>query len=479
MIAVAAWTGPAVLAVIAVRVFTGDALAPVMLLLVGLAPLIALARPYERVPATPAHAALALPGLACIVAANAVVVADLARPEGIPRWVAPSVVFLLAAVPLVVKSAETWSLTAAVALFAAAIPVVVAGLVTATTPWTAWGQVASRSALTFTERSGWVTDGGTLTAPTTLTFDEPHRVTALAPAVWRVTELDAGRATTRDRRLEAGEAVTLRPGEQLMVDAGARLRFERGKRVPGASPNGVEWADPPARRSIGGGLAALSLTVSVLGAALALVPPVHGVAATTAVASAATPITLAVVAACTGTYAVYVAPELGLAGGLGAPLFELPAAVVGRASATSMTAVAVVAILGLFAASCAALAARVERVVSAATAGATRPIAPLVWLSIAAGAAAATLIGADGARWLVVGCGLLAATWGAPVAAGAPPRATLVGAGAGAVVFALLTALGTASPTAGLGDYPALVAAPVAWAVAWLFGCRALRPLTQ
>ena len=73
-------------------------------------------------------------------------------------------------------------------------------------------------------------------------FDEEHRLTA--PAGGRlVTRIrDGDRVTDREWTLGPGQSVTLRPSDQLLRSAALRLRFEAGKRVPGAPPSGVAWA---------------------------------------------------------------------------------------------------------------------------------------------------------------------------------------------------------------------------------------------
>ena len=113
-------------------------------------------------------------------------------------------------------------------------------------PWGAWRAVASRSALTFSELSPWVTEGRTLARSTTLDFNEAHQVTALSPVVYRM--LEPGRF--REGQLHAGESLSLRAGDRLVLDAGARLRFEAGKRIPGSPASGVAWADPPERSGL-------------------------------------------------------------------------------------------------------------------------------------------------------------------------------------------------------------------------------------
>src|SRR5207245_6721564 len=134
------------------------------------------------------------------------------------------------------------------------VAVIAATLVVAA--WGGWREVASRPALTFGERSPWVTDGRTLARPIALDFTEGHRVTALSPATYRVVE--PGRF--REWQLRPGETLSLRAGDRLVLDAGARLRFEAGKRIPGAPASGVVWADPPVDRRLTSRLQAAAQT---------------------------------------------------------------------------------------------------------------------------------------------------------------------------------------------------------------------------
>src|SRR3989442_1636821 len=141
------------------------------------------------------------------------------------------------------------------------------------TPWEAWSALASRPALVFRERSAWVTEGAVLLVPTTLVFSEPHRITALGEAVFRVVERDGGRVVVREWRLANGEGLALRPGDRLDLAAGVRVRFEPGKRVPEAPLSGVTWADPR-ERGLGTALATfLAALVTLASGALVLLPP--------------------------------------------------------------------------------------------------------------------------------------------------------------------------------------------------------------
>src|SRR2546426_703331 len=190
------------------------------------------------------------------------------------------------------------------------LTVVVIGVTVAATPWTAWSRAASQPALTFGQTSAWVTEGRPLEGSTTLVFTEPHRVTALSPGVYRVIEEGAQRSVTREGRLAAGDALTLRPGARRARAAGTRIRFEPGKRVPGSAASGVAWAEPPERRSPGTAAHALGAALTLVGGALALLPPLGPLAWRGAAAGPALLLALTLAAICWGTYAVYVAPEL-------------------------------------------------------------------------------------------------------------------------------------------------------------------------
>src|SRR3989449_6305357 len=95
-----------------------------------------------------------------------------------------------------------------------------------------------------------ISDGRRLERSTTLVFTEPHRVTALNPGVYRVVEEvvegDAPRSVTREWRLAAGEALTLRPGDRLILEAGAPGRLPGRKRAPGRAAPGGARGGPPA-----------------------------------------------------------------------------------------------------------------------------------------------------------------------------------------------------------------------------------------
>jgi hypothetical protein len=307
--------------------------------------------------------------------------------------------------------------------------------------------------------------------PTTLAFDEPQRVTAITNAVWRVTERDGQRAITRERRVAVGDTVVFRPGDQLAVEPGARVRFEAGKRVPGAVASGVAWADPAERRGLASALLGGGLAVGLLGAAIALVPPVRDVRPGPAFA-ATLPLLFGTTAVVSGVYAMYVAPDIAVGAAPATVLHGLPRAVLSAAAAAPLVAASGVAVLALHAASAASLLARVR----AALPGATEASAvPVVWVAIVAAAAGAVVSGVGAATWLTLGVGLLTSSWTAPVLAGAGPRATTAGAAVGAAVFALGLALGKLHGIEILRDQAVILAAPAAWAIAAALGRAADR----
>lgn len=465
--AVAAWTGPAALALVASHVFAGHPTAPLAALLVAVAPCVALVRACDALPATTTHAALALPGLAAIVAANAALIGEFARAEALPWWLAPGVACVFALLPLAPSRPSAWNAALGIGLVGALAPLVAVAAVTTAPPWTAWQRVASRAALVFDERGEWVTSGRAIAMRTTLAFDEPQRVTAGTNAVWRVTEREVtreARAVTRERRVATGDVVAFRPGDQLLVEPGARLRFEAGKRVPGTVASGVVWADPPERRGPGGALLAAGLVLGLLGAAVALVPPVRGERTAPAFA-AALPLVFGTAAVASGVYAMYVSPDIALGAGPATVLHRLPRAVLSGTAAAPLVAASGVAVLALHAASAASLLARVR----AALPGADG-VSTVVWVAITAGAGGAVLSGIGAATWLMLGVGLLASAWTAPLLAGGSPRATTIGAAVGAAVFAVGAAVGMLRDVEILRDQAVILAAPAAWAVAAALG---------
>jgi hypothetical protein len=266
----------------------------------------------------------------------------------------------------------------------------------------------------------------------------------------------------RDWRLAAGDAISLRPGDTLTAAAGSRLRFEPGKRVPGAAPSGAAWADAAARVPAA---RALGLLATFALGACAVVPAAGrrvGVAPAIALA-------LSLGATSWGVYATLAAPEVGLAGSPAEALLSLPRAVA-PSRALPAGALAAVVLLGLLALFVAAADALRERISGA---GGVR--FPIIWPAVMAAAALTAAVAVvDPWTPLTAGLGLAGAAIAAPrLGAGNGARRVLgwpleaIGALFGAAVYAGLTLLSALLPAAlaPLGVTPVLAAAPAAWTV--------------
>jgi hypothetical protein len=459
--AVAAWTGPALLAILAGRTLAGDADAPFLAVALVVAPLVALCRrPAPDARGLPAGLALAA-SVGLVLWAHFLVLADALGALGAARWQVLAVAAAAAALAAHVPPGAGWRAglpLAAAALLVLAVAAVGAGL--GLSPHAAWGAAASRAALVFGPASPAVTDGAVFSRGVTLAFTEAHRVGAAGPGVFRVVEHEPRGSTVREWRLGAGDALTLRAGDALVVEAGARVRFEAGKRVPGAPPSGAEWAEPAARAAPGALAGWLGALVTLLGGALALVAPVRA----TRLAALAAPLLAtapALVAVAWGVYAVSAAPELALAATAAEPLVRLPSLALGEPRGTLVAVAVAAALLGLFVAAAWALRERVR--------GVAGGLAPFLWAGLCVAAAVAALWPADPWRVAQAGLGLAAAAWAAPALGARGARALDAGAvAAGALAFAALAAGGAWLPDwlGVLARHPALGAAPLAWALA-------------
>lgn len=458
---IAAWLQPALVVALAFRVTAGAPDAPWLALAALVAPLVALlaaARPPARNPVTAAVAGVTV---TLLLAADLLVAADAATLLGGARWQGAA----LAALPALAVAAwpaarrlSPYALAAAMAALLigpAALAAAAGGA-----PWTAWHRSGVRAALTFPEQSPWVQGGQWFARATTLRFTEGQRVVTQESGVYRVVERDAATPTVREWRLAAGDALTLRPGDELSVEAGARLRFEAGRRVPGAPASGVEWADAPARgpRLLPVALGAL---VTLLGGALALVPP-----ARRGLAAAAGPLVLLAATSGALTWGVYAAstPDLVLGGALPAPLLRLPTVALGARAGVPLALLTGAALLLLLAAAAVALHQRL--------AAAASPAIEL-WAAVVVVATAIALWPLDAWRVLMVGVGLAAAAW-APARLATSSVGAVAGPIVGGVAFVALAALPAAAASApawleALARYPALVAFPL--------GCLAARAM--
>ncbi len=453
---VAAWTGPVLVGALTTRVAAGAPDAPMLVLAAVIAPLVALLQPRGNdAPHAVSTAATAV-SVTLILAASFVPLGDAAALLGAQRWLGIVVAAILVALPALIPDGDRWRIAALAAGGGALVLalVVLAGA-TALSPLSAWRDAAARPMLVFSAHSPWITEGGGWFARrTTLTFDEGHRLVAVAPGTFRVVERDGTNDVVRDWRLAAGDPLSVRPGDRVTVDAGSRVRFQAGKRVPGAAASGAAWAEAGRSPFVGSVAALLTLMLGAIG----LVPP----AGRRGFAAPATLLVVALAAASWGVYAVVTAPEVMLSGSLAEPFLRVPGAVPG---ARGLVLLAIGALLGLFIAAAGALR---ERLV--ALAGARGSAA---WLLAVAVAAVASLAPFDPWFLLMTGLGTAAATLAAPRLAGAggvrvvgwPLQA--VGALAGGIVFVVVAALGPRLPAAlaVVAEWPVLLAAPAAWLV--------------
>ena len=485
--AVAAWTGPALVVAVVGGVMAGGVEAPLLVLAALAAPLLGLllAAP-EAGDAARGRVALAIVVVtaACVLGAGFRAITDLGRVLGVESRAT------LGAAAALVLLATVWPgrhrvAASALGLGAAVLLVatVILGVSAGAPPWTVWSRVASRGAFELGSHSPWVQEGALVLEPTTLTFTEPHRVTAVTAGVYRVAERDRSPITLREWRLSAGDSLALRPGDQLSIPVGARVRFETGKRVPGAPVSGVAWADRPGAPTAGRLAGWLGLTVTLTGGALALVRPIAPPSRASALLAPVTVLTVVLAAAFWGVYAVDAAPELSIGAPPAASLAGLPAVVAGNPWRARLLGTTVVALGSLLVASAAALRQRLvdlaEIVAGRPGSWARRPVIGIVaWLIVVGAATAGSTWIADGWWLFLQGTGLAAASFVGPLVAtrgGAGAwRSGMAGVLAGAGLFVTLAVVASwlAPPAAGLAgvltQYPALVVAPASWLVAAL-----------
>jgi hypothetical protein len=474
ILAVAAWTSPVLLALVAARAFSGGPDAPALALTALVAPLLAWLGPpagSERRPNV--VAALAVSAAAgFILWANLLLFADVGGLLGWPRWAAGVLATLVALVTLELAQAPGVARRGGLALLSTSalgfVALVVAvALALAASPWGAWRAAASRSALTFSELSPWVTEGRVLVTPTALDFTETHRVTALGLATYRV--LEPGRF--REGQLRAGESLTLRAGDRLVLDAGARLRFEAGKRIPGSPASGIAWADPPERGAFSTVAETLGVLITLVGGALALVGVGPALGARAVYVGTGLLVALVLSSLCLGVFGAFAAPALSIGAPAVAAIFDLPTVIVPGPRGRVLGATGAIVLLVLFATTALALRDVLQRAWrepepedAGAAGGGVKLVRPIMRLFLL-GAGAASLWGGEASRVLMLGLGLAASATLAPRLADGEPSARLAGSLVGAGAFVVLSILGSRLPTwAGIvGAYPVLAALPVAW----------------
>ena len=454
--AAAVWLQPVLLTAVVLRVAAGDAEAPWLALGALVAPLVALLAATRRpLGANPVTATAAVLAITLGLAADFAVAGDAAGLLGAGPWVGVGAAAALAVlVPLLPAARHIGPAVLVLAALGLVLPLAAVASRTWAAPWTAWSHGGRPAALTFPDASGWVQTGERFPRPARLSFTEGQRVTVLSAGLYRVVERDATPPTVREWRLGAGETLALRPGDELAVEAGARLRFEAGRRVPSAPATGVAWADAPTR---GPWMlpAALGALVTLVGGALALVPPLDGRGRP---AAAGPLVLMATVTAAVGwgVYAGAAAPDLALGGSTLAPLLRLPPRALGVHSGAVLAALVLGAVGVLLVTAAIALRGRL-----AVTAGSR----PAVWAAVVAGATALAAWSPDPWRLLLLGLGLAAAAW-TPARLADGRAAALAGSSVGAAVFVALAALPVLVPGGGiwletLARYPALVALPL------------------
>ena len=466
-----------VLAILAGSVATGDAGAPALVACIAAAPVLSLVAPGIRARlARPGPADLVIvAGLMLVLAANFVVVGDLARLLGLTGahgLVAGAVVALAV---IAWRASEAWC--GVIGLLGVAAVVAPIGLVVLAggPPWAAWAALASRPALTFDARSSWVAGGRAIGERTTLTFTEPHRVVAVSASTWRVSEDGRGRVPTREWRVGAGDVLTLRPGDQLTLERGARVRFEAGRRVPTAPTSGVAWADGPAQPALHRLVAVVGIALTLVAGGLTLGPA--SAVPTGRVEASGVPLltgAFVVVGALWGLYGVALVPELALVPRALAPISEALDRVGGAVGRPLLIAGLAAGVIALLAGMLLSWRLRVmEAVRGAATSLGGRTLSTGAVVAMAGGlvlaSAAVGLRDDDPWNLFALGLGLIAAGAVAPRLAGGGTRGELAGAITGVVVFGVIAIDGARWPlAAAFVHHPALVAAPAAWVTARL-----------
>jgi hypothetical protein len=462
---------------LAARVFAGDVTAPLVALLVVLAPLLALLPGGGRRGDAPGPGVVStvvgLSALGMVLSANVMVVTAVAGLVGVPSQQSMTLVGVSACLILVCRRAPFVSSLAFISGIAGLTVVVAAmGVALPAAPWTTWAQLASRSALAFSPGTAWVTDGRTLPRPTTLVFDEAHQVTALSGGVFRVEERERGDGTVQERRLNPGDSLMLRASDRLTIPPDVRVRFEAGKRIPGAPRSGVAWAEPPRHPSWPTLVEALGLALTMTGGAVMLLGG-HSRATrlSTAVAVPLLLIALAFSASSWGVYAMWFAADLGLGASSLTPLLAAVHLSLDGKEPAYLPLLGALALGMLFVATGAGLANRMAVLTESRRADEARPATRLLpdvlWLGMLAAAAMLSQYELEPETMLRLGLGLGASAWAAPRLGGAH-GGIAAGAVTGAVVFlGLSIAHALALPAVGLlGPYPALVAAPAATVVA-------------
>jgi hypothetical protein len=413
--------------------------------------------------------------VAVLLWANLILAGDVVAWLGAPRWHGVA----LAAAGALFLTAWPGSERLSVALLLVsglgfAAPLIVIARDSGIGPLRAWDQVAARPAFRFPPGSPWVTTGRELRldhGQDGIVFEEEHRLTAAGPGVVRARTRDGAVVSEREWQLEAGQAVTLRAGDQLRATPGLRVRFEADKRVPGAPASGVAWAGEHWDMANG-----LGFAVTMLGAAMALLPSdVLERPPRWRVTLAGLGLTIPFLwAQGWAVYGALRAPDLFLGGVTLDRLVELPSlALGGSAWGWRLQAMLLVAGLAGFLVSSVALRERLSRLDPTGRGDIGDDLG--LWLGVFAVTAMASLWPLD--PWSLVRLALGAAASALAPAMLFPPPPHRAGAAtvAGAVGLALFLGLSALSQLRGAAPglvgvvltYPAVVAMPAGLCVLW------------
>jgi hypothetical protein len=279
---------------------------------------------------------------------------------------------------------------------------------------------------------------------------------------------DGGRVREGKRMANPGQPIVLRPGDRLVADTAIPLRFEGGKRIPGAPLSGIDWADRPLRPRLAALLSFLGLGATLVGGAAALVTMSGRPAIASRSGASLAGLLLLVIlfwGECWAVYAAAFTPELFL-GGVRAPaLIEMPALIFSGSRWSRWLSWAVVA--GLLSWLLASAASLRGSIASRGTA---------FWVGLVVAAGALSLWPLAPWRLALASLGLGASTLAPLALAGAQAshsRAAGVALVTGLVLYSAIAVTGrflvAGENWAGvIAEHPALVVAPLVCGILWV-----------
>ena len=392
--------------------------------------------------------------------ANAIVAGDVAPVFGVARWQALVVAVVVGWAALAWRGAtRLLPAIAVVAVVGLGLPLAELVRQAGTGPIAAWDHLATQPAFRFPSSSAWVTEGRSLgpsRARMSVVFSEEHSVSAPAGGVVRAQVFDGRAGIEREWSLAPGQSITFRTGDRLEVDADTPLRFEAGKRVPGA-PTRPAWPGPARLAGTGAGALGVAVTlvagaIGLLGSAMARVSRRDVVA-----------IGVGLIAALGwaqgwAIYQIVAGPDLFLGGVTIERLVDVRAFEAGRLTGMAMQALVLIGGIASFLASSIALRRRVA--LPPAAAG-TRD--DTVWAGIVAAAGLAAVWPVDPWPLVVLAAGIAAA--GLTPATLWPPPNPRAAVGAGAVALVVFAVVAAFSGLRVLGVGPSSTGASTWWRV--------------